>query len=277
MPAPPRTIGIAGTGLIGTSIALAARRAWPQVRLSGVDRGGVLTHERVLAAFDRVSEDIDALSDADLVVLAPPVDVIVDLLPALRDRLAPDTVITDTGSTKRVIVGAAAGLRAFVGGHPMAGAERSGPDAARADLFDGRRWWVVPAENHATRVVRAFVEGLGATPMDVAADAHDALMAAVSHLPQVVASALMARVGQAVGEEGLAAAGAGLRDTTRLAASDGGMWASILATNADQVAPLLKALAGDLEQIAGRLERGESREAVERLFAVAARWRRQIE
>lgn len=270
MPAPPRAIGIAGTGLIGTSIALAARRAWPEVWLSGFDRADVLQHPQVGAVFSRLSPDLAMLADCDLIVLALPVDATTRAVRVLAGLAGAGTIITDTGSTKRAIVAAAAGLPGFVGGHPMAGAERSGPDAARADLFDGRRWWVVPAADHATRVVRAFVEGLGATPVDVAADAHDALMAAVSHLPQVVASALMVRVGAAVGDEGLRQAGAGLRDTTRLAASSGEMWASVLGTNADALAPLLRDLAGDLDRIASQLDDGH---AVRQLFAEAMRRR----
>jgi prephenate dehydrogenase len=272
MASPPRNVGIAGTGLIGTSIALAARRAWPDAVLAGVDRPEVLQHPRVDAAFTRLSPDLTTLAGCELIVLALPVDVIVATLPELA-AAHPEAVITDTGSTKQAIVSAAEGVRSFAGGHPMAGAERGGPDLARADLFDGCTWWVVPGAREATATVCRFARALGAAPVEVDAARHDALMAAMSHLPQIVASALMARVGSAAGEDGLRHAGAGLRDTTRLAASPADIWASVLATNAGQIAPLLRTLADDLHLIAGRLD---DEGAVRRLFADANLWRARM-
>ncbi|MDP1568602.1 MAG: prephenate dehydrogenase/arogenate dehydrogenase family protein [Vicinamibacterales bacterium] len=274
MPSPPRTIGIAGTGLIGTSIALAARRAWPDVGLSGFDRADVLRQPQVASVFSRLSPDLATLAECDLIVLALPVDAIARAVKVVASLAGAETLITDTGSTKRAIVGAAAGVPSFVGGHPMAGAERGGPDLARADLFDGCTWWVVPAADTATAAVCDFARAIGASPVQVDAARHDALMAAISHLPQVVASALMARVGEAAGEGGLAHAGAGLRDTTRLAASPAGMWASVLASNADEVAPLLRAVARDLDQIAEGLH---DEGAVRRLFSDANRWRAPLD
>jgi prephenate dehydrogenase len=275
---PLRRVGIAGIGLIGTSIALAARRRWPDVTIAGVDVEGVLAHPHAAAAVDRASSDLLSLAGSDLIVLAMPVDAVIEALPRLAG-LGPETAVTDTGSTKRAIVRAGRIVAGFVGGHPMAGAERSGPGAARADLFDGRPWWIVPGAERPTSLVRAFVEGLGARPLDVDPDHHDALVAAVSHLPQIVASALMNRVGLAAGTEGLGHAGAGLRDATRLADSSAEMWASVLATNADRIAPLVQALASDLQEIAGQLEsagHGARDQSVRRLFEEAARWRSRL-
>lgn len=273
MPSTPRIIGIVGTGLIGTSIALAARRAWPRVRLTGIDLPEALRYPRLASTFDSLDTDASALADADVVVLAMPVGAIVATLPALSAIVRPDAVITDTGSTKRVIADVAKNLPRFVGGHPMAGAAPGGADLARAALFDGCTWWVVPGTEAATAIVSDLVLALGAAPVEIEAARHDALVAAISHLPQVVASALMARVGQTVGEDGLGHAGAGLRDTTRLADSPSAMWASVLGTNTGEVAPLLRALAGDLEQIAGQLDDEAS---VRRLFAEAHRWRSRL-
>ncbi len=137
----------------------------------------------------------------------------------------------------------------------MAGSDRTGPGSARADLFDARPWFLV-GEPEATAEAAGFVRSLGATPVFMTDDgtAHDSMMAAVSHLPQVVASALMARVGESVGRDGLAYAGSGLRDATRLAGSQSSVWESVLATNADALQPLLQELAGDLERIAGQLQ-----------------------
>ncbi len=268
-------IGIVGLGLIGTSIALAARRAWPDAELVGVDRADVICHPRIVETLTIAATDLSAVADSEVIMLAAPVSAIVDMLPGLS-AIAATRMIIDTGSTKRAIVAAAqrAGLRSFVGGHPMAGSEQSGPDAARADLFDARPWFLVGT---AASVVAAgaLVQQLGSTPIFMVDDGteHDRVMAAVSHLPQVVATALMSRVGEAVGHDGLAYTGAGLRDTTRLAESGASVWESVLATNADTLRPLLLELAGDLQQIAGGLNDSA---AVRRLFGTANMYRREF-
>jgi prephenate dehydrogenase len=219
---------------------------------------------------------LDPLAAADIVLLSAPVDAILSLLPELPRRSRSEAVIVDTGSTKRAIMAAAraAGLANFVGGHPMAGGATSGPGAARADLFEGKAWFLVRGGStaHAFEGARQFVTGLGATPIALEDDGqrHDRVMAAVSHLPQIVASVLMARVGDEVGVEGLAWSGAGLRDTTRLATSDASMWAGILATNAAELGPLIRHLARDLDRVADRLDDAE---AVRRLFDAARRYK----
>jgi prephenate dehydrogenase len=268
-------IGIVGLGLIGTSIALATRRAWPDAELVGVDRADVICHPRIVETFTVAATELSAVAGSDVIVLATPVSVIVDMLPRLA-ATSTSGMIIDTGSTKRKIVAAAqrAGLRSFVGGHPMAGSAQSGPDAARPDLFDTRPWFLVGT---APAVVEAgaFVQQLGSTPVFMVDDGteHDRVMAAVSHLPQVVATALMLRVGEAVGHDGLAYAGAGLRDTTRLAESSASVWESVLATNADTLRPLLLELADDLRHIAGGLNDSA---AVRRLFGTANMYRREF-
>lgn len=269
---PVRALGVVGLGLIGSSIALAARRRWTGLHLVGLDRPEVL-HRATGLPVDRLASDPAALRSCDLVVLALPVEAIVAEIHRFAAVLAPGAVLTDTAGTKRVVVRAAAGVASFVGGHPMAGAA-GGAALARADLFDGCTWWLVPGAPAAHARVRAFVEALGAAPVDVEAARHDAWMAALSHLPQVVASALMALVGRAVHDEGLAGAGPGLRDTTRLAASPAASWAGLLASNADEIAPLLRALAADLDRLAGRLDDGS---AVAALFDEARRWRAALD
>jgi prephenate dehydrogenase len=270
-----KKIGIVGLGLIGTSIALAVRRASADAVLIGVDRDDAVRHPRIVETFDTTSTDLSVVGDADLVVLATPVQAILETLPRLP-AIRSGARLTDTGSTKRAIMASArsAGLAGFVGGHPMAGSDRTGPDAARADLFDTRRWFLVGAAERVAEV-GAFVQQLGATPVFMSDDgaAHDRLMAAVSHLPQVVVSALMARVGETVGREGLGYAGSGLRDSTRLAASEASVWESVLATNADALRPLLLELAGDLERIAGQLD---DPSATRRLFGLANMHRRDV-
>jgi prephenate dehydrogenase len=268
-------IAIVGLGLIGTSIALAVRRALPDATLIGVDSLEVVRHARISETFTSTSTELDVVSTAELVVLATPVQAIIDILPRLN-AIAPHARTTDVGSTKRAVITAArnAGLPNFVGGHPMAGSDRTGPDAAHADLFDTRPWFLVGSAAAVTEV-GAFVHTLGGTPVFMSDDGseHDRMMAAVSHLPQVVVSALMARVGETVGRDGLVYAGSGLRDTTRLAASEASVWQSILSTNADALQPLLMQLAADLQAIAGDLE---DPAAVRRLFGMANMFRRSL-
>lgn len=249
-------LAIVGDGLIGRSVQLAWRRRHPGAGVVALDRG----------------DDLAALRSADAVVLAAPVDAILALLPRVAMLAPAAAFITDTGSTKQAIVAAAAeaGLARFVAGHPMAGGTSTGPAGARPDLFDGRPWFLLSggAAADARQLAQAFVRDLGAEAVPLEDDGveHDRLVAAISHLPQVVATALRARVGETVGAEGLRFAGAGLRDTTRLAASQASVWGPILASNAPALAPLLRALARDLDEASQRLEDGG---ATERLFARA--------
>lgn len=277
LPASPRVLGVVGVGLIGTSIALAARRRWPDAQIVGIDRPSVLLHPTVAAALDIGSPDLVALSPADVVVLATPVDAIRNTLRALPAAAPCAGLVLDTGSTKRTIMAAAkdVGMRTFVGGHPMTGAARAGPDLARADFFDDRTWFLVDGLDPALTVAaQAFVEALGARVQRVDADTHDRVMAAVSHLPQVVASVLMTIVADAAGADGMAWSGNGLRDTTRLASSAGEMWSSLLASNSDRVAPLLIDLSDRLRELAAHLDEPS---AIERIFHAAAEARTTLD
>lgn len=255
----PREIAIVGPGLIGTSIALAARRRWADVGIRSIDKGQTLS----------------GIAGADIVVLAAPVDAILDIIPKLRGVVRDDALVLDTGSTKRAILEAAtqAQLPRFVGGHPMAGRAQAGPAEARADMFDGRPWFLVnPDAPDAVRSAAHFVEALGARPVifNDRGDEHDRLMAALSHLPQITSTALMAVVARSAGLDNLPWAGNGLRDTTRLASSEAAMWQSILATNSREIKPLVAALAAELAAIAERLEDDR---AVRALFEEANRAR----
>jgi prephenate dehydrogenase len=238
-------VAVIGPGLIGRSVSLAATRADAAIRIVEIDAG----------------DSYDAARGADLIVLATPIDVVLDIIRDHADLLR-ETVVVDTGSTKRAIIAAArgAGLHLFIGGHPMAGAASAGRAAARADLFDGRPWFLCDAGSRpdAVDVVQRFVVHLGAQPVRLHDDGseHDRVMAAVSHLPQVVASALMVIAAERAGPR-LAWAGSGLRDTTRLAQSSASVWHSILQTNADEIAPLLRELANQLTAVATELDHGQ--------------------
>ena len=253
---PQPRLAVVGPGLIGTSVALAAARRWPGLEVRTVDWG----------------DPLESISDSLVVVLAMPVDAIIQTLPRLGAIIHREALVMDTGSTKRAVLVAASAARLsqFVGGHPMAGGSRSGPSEARADLFDGRAWFLAnPGAPDAVRRAIKFVEALGARPVVLPdrGEAHDRLMAAISHLPQLVASALMVTVTRSVGVDNLHWAGTGLRDTTRLASSEASMWESVLASNSDEIRPLLRVMAAELINLSDQLD---DRDAVRRLFDEAA-------
>ncbi len=271
-------IAIVGVGLMGGSLGLAARRAWPDSLVIGVDRNDVLETAMRLHAVDVGADDLVVAAGADLVVLAAPVGACLTLLEQLPDSLAGTALVTDLGASKRAIVDAARRLPqrlTFVGGHPLAGAPRSGIEYARADLFAGRPWILTPGSAPAEALGRLsrFVQGLGATPVVQSPEEHDHLLAYLGHLPQLVATALMQVVGEAAGEGGLALAGRGLADTTRLASSKSEVWADVLATNRDEVGHALDMLLKLLESVKGNLESGPD---IERFFQSANHWRDRL-
>jgi prephenate dehydrogenase len=280
-PADPnvRRLAIVGVGLIGGSIALAAARAWPSIRIVGVDGGAALGQARLLPAFERVSSDLTSADGADLVVLAAPVRQNAAILEALGRTLREPALVTDAGSTKRETIERSAALPdhvSFVGGHPLAGAARGGLSLARADLFAGRPWLVTPgpATRRETDVARleAFITALGAEPRRIGAEEHDRLLAFLSHLPQLTASALMRTVGLAAGER-LDLAGPGLVDTTRLASSPVDIWQDICLSNADDIRPALDALIGALGELRDGLDDPAT---LTRTFASAREWRERL-
>jgi prephenate dehydrogenase len=229
-----------------------------------------------LHAIDVAADDLVVLAEADLVILAAPVRENLKLIDALDANVRQPAVVTDTGSTKRAIAEAARRLPSrftFIGGHPLGGAAASGLEHARPDLFKGRPWLFTPtadAGGEALEKLLAFVRALGASPQVMSVADHDRLLAFLSHLPQLTASALLQVVGGEVGEEGLALAGRGLVDTTRLASSPPDIWKDITATNADQIGAALDALIALLEELRQDLTTGDRLEDV---FRRAGRWR----
>jgi prephenate dehydrogenase len=292
-------IGIVGLGLIGGSIALAAREIWPSALVIAVDQKDVLETAMRLHAIDVAADDLVVLAEADIVILAAPVKQNLALLAELEENVRQPAVVTDTGSTKREIVGGARGLSprfTFIGGHPLAGAAQGGLERARPDLFSGRPWLLTPpvargsqpdvtrgfqpsgsgglqpsdAAGVALEKLTAFIQALGAVPRIISPEAHDRLLAFLSHLPQLTASALMHVVGEAVGKEGLALAGRGLADTTRLASSPPDIWKDITATNADEIGSALDALIALLQDLRRDLPDGDR---LAEVFDDAGRWR----
>ncbi len=274
MPPPFEKIAVVGFGLIGASIALAARRAWPAALLIAVDRKDIIEAAMRMHAADVGGDDLVLTAAADLVVLSAPVRASIDILGQLPMHIPGDATVTDVGSTKREVMKAAAMLPTrlrFIGGHPLAGAATGGLRAARPDLFQGRPWIVTQADER----LNAFVEALGAHVHVMTADEHDVLVAYLSHLPQLAASALMHVVGERAGSDGLGLAGRGLSDTTRLASSPGDIWRDIAATNPDNLSRAIDELVDVLQ----RLKPGAagSRDALDRTFESAARWKQVLE
>ena len=269
-------VAIVGLGLIGGSLALVLRETWPGGMVIGVDEKPVLERAMLRHAIDVAADDPVVMAEADLVVLAAPVRTNLALLAALEEHVSGAAIVTDVGSTKRDIVEAARVLPArltFIGGHPLGGAPRSGIDHARPDLFRDRPWLLTPADDRhveALEKLRQFVTGFGAVPHVLAPDAHDRLLAFLSHVPQLTASVLMHVVGDAIGEDGLALSGRGLADTTRLASSPADIWRDICATNADEVGLALDGLIVELRAVRDNLADGRT---IDRIFDSAARWR----
>jgi prephenate dehydrogenase len=242
------TVRIVGTGLLGTSIGLALGGG-PKVLLDDPSPTALALARDVGAG---VVDDGGA--SPDLVVVAAPPDVTAKVV-AEQLHTHPDATVTDVASVKLGVVEQLASrgvdLRRYVGGHPMAGRERSGPVASRADLFMGRPWVICPApETESERVeqVRRLVTGLGAAAVTMGPAEHDAAVALVSHVPQVAASLVAARLTRAP-DPAVSLAGQGVRDVTRIAGSDPTLWAQILSANAGPVAAVLRELRADLDDV----------------------------
>ena len=272
-------VAIVGLGLIGGSIALAARQLWPSSLVIGVDNKDVLERAMVHHAIDVAAEDLVVMSGAQLIVLAAPVRQNIELLEQLDEYIDGPAIVTDVGSTKREISERARCLPdrlTFVGGHPLGGAPRSGIDYARADLFRGRPWLFTPSGDGvgvALERLEAFVRALGAEPHVMSPQEHDRLLAYLSHVPQLVASALMHLVGGAVGAGGLSLSGRGLVDTTRLASSQATIWRDICSTNGDEIEKVLDTLIEELEALKSSLHEGAE---LDRIFDSAVSWRRVL-
>lgn len=269
--APPfRRVAIAGVGLIGGSIGLAIRRRLPRARVVGIDRPAVLRVARLRGAVHEGTAALAAgLAGADLVVLALPVDAILRALPRVARLAGPEAIITDVGSTKDPIVRAARRLgmaSRFVGGHPMAGSERAGIENADAAIFQGAPWILCPALGHsraaradpAFRRLAALVERLGARPQRLDAGLHDAVMARLSHLPQLASVALVNTAAGSPAGRFLELSGPAFRQMSRLASSPPALWDGILRSNRRAAGRALDDFVRELRRLRAALDRGLS-------------------
>ncbi|MFT4298111.1 MAG: prephenate dehydrogenase [Aeromicrobium sp.] len=251
----PGTALVVGCGLIGTSVALALSVRGTTVHLRDATPGVA----EVAASLGAGSAEPPGTAP-DLVVVAVPPAAVPDLAACLL-REFPSAVVTDVASVKapvaRALGGTADAVR-FVGGHPMAGTERSGPMAGSALLFEGRPWALVPVDGtspEALERVLSVVTALDAAPVVMEPDEHDRAVALVSHVPHLV-SVLTAGLLAVAPREHVELAGPGLRDVTRIAGSATGMWLQILDSNAGAVAGLLRSLRGDLDRVLDALDAG---------------------
>ncbi len=243
-------VAIVGLGLVGGSLARALTRKGYLV--TGVDWPLVVRRALATRAISRGATRAEAAALSDVVVLAAPPATNLRLLRRLARVARPELVLTDVSSVKSDIVREAARLRlrGFVGGHPMAGTEKRGFAASRADLFASATWWLVPSRSaRANRSVRALVRAAGARPVATDAASHDRVMAFLSHVPQLAAWALFeAARRDPVARRKLRHAGPGFRDMTRLARSPRALWQDILAANRVEVRRALLALGRSLER-----------------------------
>ncbi len=252
-----RTLGIVGVGLIGGSVGLAARAAgWTVL---GVDSLDVLETATENGAIDHAST-LEEVRGADMIVLAAPISKVTNLVANLSPT---DALTTDVASAKSAIVRAAEhhGLR-FVGGHPMAGSQLAGVAHAKADLFSGARYFLTPTGETAPddyREVAALVRELGAVPTAVDPEKHDLLMAALSHLPHLMAAALL-KVASDISPEALSFAGPSFRDLTRVGASNPELWSDILAENAPALGEALASFAGAMAQLGSEISNRQTME-----------------
>ena len=280
------TLVVIGVGLIGGSFALALKRARAVRRVVGVGRGSRnLAAARRLKIIDEASRDpAHAVRDADLVLLAMPVGQMPAVMTAIAPHLSAHAVVTDAGSTKSDVIAAARRflgdhIARFVPGHPVAGTEKSGAEAAFPDLFKGRNVILTPQRETAaaaTRLVQRAWEGCGARVTRLGAPEHDSILAAVSHLPHVVAYALVNMLaGRRNAAQLFGLSAGGLRDTVRIAGSSPEMWADICVANREARLSAMEDYGNELERLRAAIEGADGAE-LRRLFVAArnarAKW-----
>ena len=266
-------VAVVGVGLIGGSIGMALLERGVSKRVIGIGRrqGPLRTARRVGAVTNTTVDLTKGVVDADFIVVCTPVGLIADHVQTAARHAPHGTLITDTGSTKQSIIKAVPdelprGSR-FLGSHPLAGAEKSGPANASADLFEGKIAIVTPdtvtrAEDYDR--VAEFWQSLGAVVVRMSAAEHDRVIALSSHLPHVVAVALAATLP----EEGFRMAGGGFLDTTRVASSGTNIWMHIFRENRECILAALDRFDENLAELRGAIERGDERE-VEHILTVA--------
>src|ERR671933_655027 len=257
-------LAIVGTGLIGASVGLAAKRAGV-AHVDGFDPDpAALERAAERGAIDASAPELgEAVAEADLAVVAAPVAELPAQVTAVLGATPERCTVTDVGSTKGPVCAAAAGAARFIGGHPVCGSEAHGPEHARAELFEGATWFLTPVaatDPQRYRALHGFVTSLGAVPVAVDPAAHDRLLALTSHLPHALANLLLNQAGgsRVEGHEPLTAAGGSFRDMTRVAGANPRIWVDIFLDNADALAAALSEHRRRVEQLEAALAAGDA-------------------
>jgi prephenate dehydrogenase len=254
-------IAVLGVGLIGGSIGLSVRHSG-SASVAGYDSDPAT----LAAAVEREAIDTAAASVAEAVVGADvcfacaPVGALPALVGEALELAGPECAVTDVGSTKRSIIDAVSDQR-FIGGHPIAGSEAAGVGGARADLFEGATWYLTPIENSSGVLygrLHKLLVALGARPVAIDADAHDRLLAAVSHLPHVLANVLVDSAGTVAPADSIPRVGPSFRDATRVAGANSAIWTDIYLSNARAIAAAIDEGRERLAEVAGMLRAGDS-------------------
>ncbi len=266
-----KTVAIVGVGLIGGSFALAIRKAGFSGRIIGVSSPGTINRALELGVVDEGLPLQKAAAEADLIYLSQPILQIADSMAALNQWVRPEALITDAGSTKTVIANRAATTISrcqFLGGHPMAGREKRGVDAAEADLFQGRPYVLTPRTEAGcilpmARELAVWIQRIGASTIILSPEEHDRIVAFTSHLPQLASTALAVMLaGRRDSKSGVF--GPALIDSTRLALSSFDIWGDILATNKDAIREALREYIATLQEFSEVLETQTMRNHFER-------------
>ena len=273
-------VAVLGVGLIGGSVALAARRRLA-ASVTGYDvAAGALRSALERGALDEASDSVsDAVAGAEVVFVAVPVGGLSRLVGEALAAAPSNCVVTDVGSTKRAVVAAHDDPR-FVGGHPLAGAENAGVEHARADLFEGATWYLTPTPVSSGILyerLHHLLYGLGARPTAIDAETHDRILAAVSHLPHVLANVLVAQAAATLadGDARLPATGPSFRDATRVAGAPSAIWTDIYVSNRDALTAEIDGAVERLQAARAALVEGD-REAITAWNEAAAGDRRQL-
>jgi prephenate dehydrogenase len=256
-------IAVLGVGLIGGSVGLAARKHVENADVVGFGRSPErLEHARDLGAVDVVAASLEeALEGAEVCFACGPVGALPDQVRGALAVAPDDCVVTDVGSAKRHLVEAIEDER-FVGGHPVAGSEASGVDAARGDLFQGAAWYLTPTERSSGLMferLHRLVVSFGARPVAIDPDTHDRLLAAVSHLPHVLANVLVSQAARTLArDEPLPRVGPSFRDVTRVAGASSEVWGDIYLSNREAIAAEVEDTAARLQEVAGWLRAADA-------------------
>jgi prephenate dehydrogenase len=277
-----KRLAVIGVGLIGGSIALAARERLG-AEVYGFDRSSSALEDALArGVIDHACSNIaDAVARASVAFVAVPVGALGAIVGETLALAPADCVVSDVGSTKRSVLAAHDDPR-FVGGHPLAGAESAGVQHARADLFDGATWYLTPTERTSGVLyerLHRMLRALGARPAAIDAETHDTILATVSHLPHVLANVLVAQAARTLadGDERLPATGPSFRDATRVAGSSSAIWTDIYLSNRDALATQIDATIARLKDVLAALGTADAAELTAWNDAAAADRRKLLE